>query len=55
MYYSVHVDKLFSKMAGTTGRVTKAGADALTRYVAPVVSTSRDEARRRVLSVYKEV
>ncbi|KAE9556373.1 hypothetical protein FO519_000413 [Halicephalobus sp. NKZ332] len=42
-------------MAGTTGRVTKAGADALTRYVAPVVSTSQDEARRRVLSIYKEV
>ena len=42
-------------MAGTTGRVTKTGAQALTRYVAPIVSTSQDEARRRVLSVYKEV
>lgn len=42
-------------MAGPSSRVTKAGAEAVTRFVAPVFSTSRDEARYRVLAVYKEL
>lgn len=42
-------------MSGSTGRVTKVGAQAVTRYVAPVVSSNREEARQRVLAVYKEM
>ena len=42
-------------MAGPSARVTKAGAEALTRHVTPIISSSREEARARVLAVYKEL
>jgi hypothetical protein len=38
----------------TTARVAKAGAQAIVRHVAPVKSTTPEEARRAVLGVYKK-
>uniref|UniRef100_A0A0N4ZD25 Complex I-B14 n=2 Tax=Parastrongyloides trichosuri TaxID=131310 RepID=A0A0N4ZD25_PARTI len=42
-------------MASTAGRVSKMAGQVSTKLVAPVVSSSREEARRNVLSIYKEV
>jgi NADH dehydrogenase (ubiquinone) 1 alpha subcomplex subunit 6 len=42
-------------MAGPSSRVAKAGTEALTRYVSPIISSSSEEARANVLAVYKEI
>uniref|UniRef100_A0A0K0F110 Complex I-B14 n=1 Tax=Strongyloides venezuelensis TaxID=75913 RepID=A0A0K0F110_STRVS len=42
-------------MSGVGGRVIRAGGEVSTKLVAPIVSSSKEEARKNVLKVYKEV